>query len=43
MTAFAAIQTPNAWNFKKCMEELENKEKAKSRDNNKLKKPASAQ
>jgi len=38
-----AIQNPTDWNLKqKCMEELENKEKAKSSDNNKLQKPASA-
>ena len=36
MTAYAAIQNPTDWNFKKCTEELENKGKAKLRDNNKL-------
>jgi len=36
MTAYAAIQNPTDWNFKKCMEELENKGKAKSHGNNKL-------
>ena len=36
MTAYAAIQNPTDWNKKKCVEELENKEKAKSRDSNKL-------
>ena len=42
MTAYAAIQNPPDLNFKKIMEKLENKGKAKSRDNNKLQKPASA-
>ena len=41
MTAYAAIQNPIGF-FLKCMKELENKAKAKSRDNNKLQKPASA-
>ena len=41
MTAYAAIQNPTDWNLKKCMEKLENKGTAKSRDNNKLQKPAS--
>jgi len=41
MTAYAAIQNPTNWNLKKkIMEKLENKGKAKSRDNNKLQKPA---
>ena len=42
MTVYAAIQNPPDWNLKKCMGELENKEKANSLDNNKLQKPASA-
>jgi len=43
VTAYAAIQNPTDLNLKKeCMEELENKGTAKSRDNNKLQKPASA-
>ena len=42
MTAYAAIQNPTDGNFKKCMKEMEKKRKAKSRDNNKLQKPASA-
>jgi len=43
MTAYAADQNQTDWNLEnKCMVELENKENAKSRDNNKLQKPASA-
>ena len=42
MTAYATIQNPTDWIFFKCMEELENKGKAKSRDKDKLWKPASA-
>jgi len=42
MTAYAAIQNPTDWNFKNMHEGMENKRKAKSRDNNKLQKPASA-
>jgi len=36
MTAYDAIQNPTDWNLKKTMEKLENKEKAKSRDNNNI-------
>ena len=42
MTAYAAIQNQTVWNLKKIMEKLENKGKAKSRDNNKMQKSASA-
>ena len=42
MTAYTAIQNPTDWNLKKCMKDLENKRKAKSRNNNKLQKPAFA-
>jgi len=43
MTAYAAIQNPTDGNLKtKCMKEMQKKRKAKSRDNNKLQKPASA-
>jgi len=42
MTAYAAIQNPTDGNLKKSMKEMEKKRKAKSRDNNKLQKPASA-
>jgi len=41
MTVYAAIQNLTDWNLKK-MKEMEKKRKAKSRDNNKLQKPASA-
>jgi len=42
MTAYAAIQNPTDWNLKKVHVGIGEQGKGKSRDNNKLQKPASA-